>query len=192
MRRSVLTLSRLLLIVAALSPVAAWALYKPMRVMAPQFAGAPCIDKVICTNQASRQQQAAGLYTDAYEFVASHVGEFRTKPRVVFCSTETCSSRFGLGKSAAKSVGTSGIVVGPRAWQGHYIRHEMIHHLQAERLSLFGYWLTPAWFKEGMAYALSGDPRSQLAEPFQQYREDFQRWYKQVGTERIWDEAQNL
>ena len=68
----------------------------------------------------------------------------------------------------------------------------MIHHVQAERLGIFTQWRSPAWFKEGMAYSLSQDPRSHLAKPLQQYRSDFEKWYQSVGKERLWEEAQKL
>lgn len=51
----------------------------------------------------------------------------------------------------------------PRGWEPHFVRHEMIHHLQAERLSTLTLLLKPRWFVEGMACALSDDPREPLA-----------------------------
>jgi hypothetical protein len=75
----------------------------------------------------------------------------------------------------------------------HFVRHEMIHHLQKERLGLLKSWLvTPQWFTEGMAYALSNDPRPTLAEPWQGYRSRFEAWYRLIGKERLWDEASGL
>jgi hypothetical protein len=69
----------------------------------------------------------------------------------------------------------------------------MIHHLQKERLgNLKGWLVTPNWFIEGMAYFLSEDPRPTLAEPWQQYRFQFDAWYKQVGKEHLWAEAGKL
>jgi hypothetical protein len=73
------------------------------------------------------------------------------------------------------------------------VRHEMIHHLQKERLGNLRCWLvTPEWFFEGMAYALSEDPRATLAEPWQQYRSRFLAWYQRVGKARLWAEASGL
>jgi len=43
-----------------------------------------------------------------------------------------------------------------------------------------------------MAYSLSEDPRVTLAEPFQQYRSQFEAWYAKVGKDRLWVEASNL
>jgi len=69
----------------------------------------------------------------------------------------------------------------------------MIHHLQKERLRNIKAWLiTPEWFMEGMAYSLSDDPRPTLAPSWQQYRSEFEAWYRQVGKERLWTEASRL
>ena len=72
------------------------------------------------------------------------------------------------------------------------MRHEMIHHLQAERLGVVRQWFMPEWFTEGMACSLSGDPRPALTEPRKGFREKFERWSRSVGKERIWTEASKL
>ncbi|MDD2768612.1 MAG: hypothetical protein PHT19_07745, partial [Methylococcus sp.] len=105
---------------------------------------------------------------------------------------EACFQSFGLGKRSAATIGTFGIVISPRAWKPHYVRHEMIHHLQNEKLGMIQVWRMPEWFIEGMAYALSEDPRSTLSEPFDQYRSQFNRWHEQVGHARLWIEARHL
>jgi hypothetical protein len=68
----------------------------------------------------------------------------------------------------------------------------MIHRLQIQRLGIFAMWRAPQWFVEGMAYSLSEDPRPLLAEAFQQYRSQFEAWYRQVGEERLWVEVRKL
>ena len=73
------------------------------------------------------------------------------------------------------------------------MRHELIHHLQNERLGSLRTWLLkPDWFREGMAYSLSEDPRQPLPEPLQSYRARFETWFKQVGRSNIWTEAEHL
>ena len=184
---------RLLLICLLLSPAATWAFCKPLRVLAPQLvAGVSCVTAVICMDDPSRHAEAERLYNDSLRFVASSVAPIGKNPRVVFCSTQACFESFGFSRSAASTVGVSGIVVSPRGWIPRYLRHEMIHHLQAERLGVLKQWRSPDWFKEGMAYSLSGDPRPELAEPWQQYRREFEAWYRTVGKERLWDEAKTL
>ena len=186
-------LKRLFLIALLFCPAAAWALYKPMRVLAPQLvAGVSCTTETICIDDTTRYGEAERLYNDALRFVGSSVASIEKRPRVVFCSTETCFQSFGFTKSAANTVGVVGIIISPRAWNQYYLRHEMIHHVQAERLGVYKQWRSPNWFKEGMAYFLSEDPRPILADPMQQYRARFEEWYQSVGKERLWEEAKNL
>ena len=125
---------RLALICLILSPVGAWLMYKPVRVLASELAGVSCVSEPICTNDASRGAEAAALYDRAYGFVAASVGTIETRPRVIFCASPMCFGSFGFERAAAHTVGVSGIVLAPRAWKDHILRHEMIHHLQAERL----------------------------------------------------------
>lgn len=186
-------MKRLLLVGLLALPVGVWVFIKPVRVIAPEWAGVSCVTEVICIDDPTRYAQASRLYQNAIQFVDASIGEIRHKPRVIFCATEACFQSFGLGKRAAATIGTLGIVVSPRAWEPHYVLHEMIHHLQKERLGILKTWVsTPEWFIEGMAYSLSADPRSVLAEPWQQYRSRFEAWYRQAGKQRLWAEAENL
>jgi hypothetical protein len=68
----------------------------------------------------------------------------------------------------------------------------MIHYVQAEQLGLLAQWRSPTWFKEGMAYFLSQDPRKRLAQPNQAYRERFAQWYKTIDKAKLWDAAQKI
>ncbi len=186
-------LKRLFLIVLLLSPAAAWALYKPMRVLAPQFvAGVSCVSTTICLEDTARYDEAKCLYGNALEFVGTSVAAVEKPPRVIFCSSEDCFQAFGFNRSTARTVGISGIVISPRGWNQYYLRHEMIHHLQAERMGVYRQWRSPDWFKEGMAYSLSQDPRADLGEPLQHYRSKFEEWYRSTDKERLWETARNL
>lgn len=80
----------------------------------------------------------------------------------------------------------------PRAWQGHFVRHELIHVLQAQRLGLARRLLLPTWFVEGMAYALSEDPRHPLAEPWEAHRTRFNTWFQGIKADRLWQAARTL
>lgn len=185
-------LKRILILALLSLPLAAWAFFKPVRILAPELAGVTCVDETICIDDPSRLAEAAGLYREALEFVASSIGRIAQAPRVVFCTSEACNESFGF-RAAANTIGTFGIVISPRAWKPYYLRHEMIHHLQKERLGNIKGWLvTPDWFIEGMAYSLSEDPRPALPEPLQHYRAQFETWYRQVGKEGLWAEAARL
>lgn len=51
---------------------------------------------------------------------------------------------------------------------------------------------TPEWFIEGMAYALSEDPRRLLPEPMEGWCSKFEAWYSAVKNEALWDAARRL
>lgn len=186
-------LKRLFLATLLVAPFAAWAFLKPVRVLAPELNGVSCVSGVICTDDPSRYAAASSLYESARQFVEAAVGPMERKPRVVFCSTDICFHSFGLGRRSAATLGTVAIVVSPRAWQLHYVRHEMLHHVQNERLGSLKAWLaSPEWFIEGMAYSLSEDPRPVLSEPWQHDRSEFEAWFRQVDKDRLWEAAARL
>lgn len=184
---------RLLLLLLALGvPLAAWALVKPVRTMVPEIEGVSCVERV-CVDDESRRAEALALYREATQFVQSSLGPLQKLPRAIFCSTRACSQKFGATRAHAYTMGTFAIVIGNRAWHAYYVRHELIHHLQNERLgSLRNSFLMPIWFREGMAYSLSEDPRAPLAEPLQSYRAQFNDWLRRVGKDRLWQEAAQL
>jgi len=180
-------------ILTLLAPIAAWAMYKPIRVLAPGWVnGVVCINSEICMEDTSRHQEAEVLYRDALHYVSSVTGSFQQNPRVIFCSTEDCYRSFGFKKASATNVGRSGIVVSPRGWKGFYLRHEMIHHRQSEELGIFSSLFKPEWLIEGMAYSLSNDPRQQLSDRWQRAREKFGDWLEKVGNEHLWQEARKI
>ena len=183
---------RLAFLLVIVLPVAAWFVVKPVRVLAPTFAGASCPTRDVCVDDPARLEEAKELHREAEAFVSANVYQMGRTPRVVFCSTEACAQAFGLGPRAAVTVGTFGTVIGPRAWTPYLVRHEMIHFLQGRRLHALALLVKPRWFVEGMAYALSEDPRRPLNEPFESWRQEFLAWYAQVGKERLWSEARRL
>ena len=188
--KKALTVPALLL---AVIPLGVWAVYKPVRVLAPErAANVSCMNAAICIEDQSGYPEALALYDDSLRFVERAVGPFREKPRAVFCSTETCFRAFGFNKASAVAVGSLGIVIGPRGWKPYDVRHEMIHHRQAEELGLLYAFIKPRWLIEGMAYTLSGDPRPRLAEPWEADRAAFRAWYRGVGEKRLWAEAGKL
>ncbi|MDT8990003.1 hypothetical protein RQP54_03935 [Curvibacter sp. APW13] len=184
-----LRIAFLLLVVV---PLAAWFVVKPVRVMAPTASGMQCTSHAVCVESADRLAEATALRDDALAFVANNVGPTQGEPLVVFCETQDCADRFGLGARSAVTVGTVGTVVGPSAWKDYYVRHELIHHLQGQQFGVLRRILMPSWLIEGMAYALSEDPRDTLAEPWQQYRSAFQQWRAGVGRENMWASARSL
>jgi hypothetical protein len=173
-------------------PIAAWAIYKPIRVFAPRWVGdVDCVDKDICLEDPARFQGAAELYRSASDFVERTVGPFRKPPRLIFCSTEKCIRSFGF-ESTAGALGRWGIVIGPRGWADYYVRHEMIHHRQSEELGLLSPFSDPEWLIEGMAYSLSEDPRRPLSGRWEGTRTEFEAWYRGVPDGRLWEEARKV
>ena len=100
---------------------------------------------------------------------------------------------FGFTSANAYTVATVGVVMSNRGWKRYFVRHELIHHLQNEHLGSLRAWLfKPDWFREGMAYSLSQDPRRPLPEPLQGYRSEFEMWFRRVGSAQLWREAERL
>ncbi|VAW75995.1 hypothetical protein MNBD_GAMMA12-2662 [hydrothermal vent metagenome] len=185
-------IKKVILIGCFLSPAVAWIAHKPVRLFAPQWvSGITCKSPTICIDDTSRYAQALELYNKASQYINLSVGKIKNKPRIVFCSTMSCFKSFGFNRAAAQTVGQLGIIISPRGWKYYYIRHEMIHHLQAEKMGTYSQWRSPAWFTEGMAYFLSQDPRETLAMPNQQHRIEFSKWYRLVGKENLWEAARN-
>jgi hypothetical protein len=79
-----------------------------------------------------------------------------------------------------------------RVWTSYIVRHEMIHRLQVQELGVIRMYREPEWFVEGMAYSLSGDPRSPLAEPFETFRSRFASWNIVRGKEKLWEQVRKL
>ena len=182
--------ARQLLVLAALCcvPVAAFALARPALTLAT-VGGLSCRAEFVCTDDPHRLAQAAALYDGAVEFLSSSVAPLAGKPLVVFCSKPSCYLFTGEAGSAAKTIGKFIVVISPRGWEPYFVRHELIHRLQSEKLGVIGMYRKPEWFIEGMAYSLSQDPRAQLLEPYQSDRAQFQAWYATVGKERMWSTA---
>jgi hypothetical protein len=173
-------------------PILIWNFIKPSRVLVPSLAGFTRVSNSVYVDDRTRSEEAKHLYSEAIEFVSTNVWGFKRSPRVVFCTNKESLVQFGLSKQAAHTFGTFGIVIAPRGWKAHYVRHEMIHHLQIEQLGFIRFRRLPKWFLEGMAYSLSGDPRPALSEPWESYRSDFEDWYSREEHDRLWERAAEL
>ncbi len=172
------------LVCATLSalPLLTWAAFKPIRVLAPELAGVQCTAANICIDDLTKLDNAIALRNESVSFVESRFGKVKRVPRFIFCSSTECANSFGFTSNAAYHVGTFGIVIGPRGWHSHFARHELIHHLQMEKIgSVHAFLLTPTWFIEGMAYSLSEDPRRPLPQPLEGWRSEFEQWYPSAG-----------
>ncbi len=169
--------------------VTAWFLAKPVRLVSPETLGYRCVDGVLCVEDEADLEKARKLRAEAIQNVSDKLGAFRKPPRIVFCATWDCAARFGLGERSAVSFGTFGSAISPRAWKDYYLRHELIHQLQAQNLGTLKCLLLPSWLLEGMAYSLSGDPRVPLPQPWEGYRARFNTWFASIGKDAMWQEA---
>jgi len=186
-------LKKAVIILILVAPISIWAFYKPVRILMPAINGVTCVSDTLCLEDIDRVSEAGILYEKALKFVNIEVEKIKDNPRVIFCMTERCNQAFGFHPPAkAHTIGVSGIVVSPWGWNETILRHEMIHHLQAEQLGVIKQWRSPNWFKEGMAYSLSQDARPNLTESLKKYKSEFEKWLNTVGKENLWKEASRL
>ena len=172
-----MSLSKYTGLLLLLSPFIAFALVKPIKILIPEIAEVKCVESWLCLDDISKLEAASALYEASLNDVEATLTAFNKKPKVVFCATQSCFSKFGFNKEAANSIGSFGVVIAPRGWERHYITHEIIHQWQSETFGCISTWLAPKWVTEGMAYSLSNDPREVLTEPFQAYREQYNRMF---------------
>ncbi len=99
------------------APSAAFAFYKPSRVLLPSLFGVTCTSENICIDDISRLTEAMSLREGSIEFVTDNVGAISQVPRYIFCSTAICANSFGQYHAAAYNVGTFGIVVRTKGWE---------------------------------------------------------------------------
>lgn len=182
-------LIRISLLIFIVTPLAAWFIVKPIRLIAPEVVGVKCFDDGVCLENESDYKKAKKLRLEAIEFLSKEVGSFDNEPKVIFCSTWECASKFGLGKRSAITLGAYGSAISPRAWKPYYVRHELIHQLQAQELGVIKSLLLPSWLIEGMAYSRSQDPRLPLNQPWEGYRSQFDNWLTNIESTRMWAEA---
>jgi hypothetical protein len=158
-------------------PIVVFEFIKPAKILWPEIAGVECVKDWLCVDDIVKANEAKALYEEAKESVEQKLTSFSKNPKFIFCSSMACFSSFGFEKAAAKSIDGFGVVIGPRGWKKYYIKHELIHQWQSLNFGVVGTWLAPDWITEGMAYALSDDPRAVLHEPYQTYRAKYTKKY---------------
>lgn len=173
------------------TPTLALAFYKPSRALLPEAFGVQCADN-LCLDDPAQRKPGARLVAEAKHRLRTQYGLTVEDPKIIICYTDTCRNTFGLGRRAGMTVGTFAIVIAPRGIERHYLAHELIHYWQAETFGNLVRWRGKPWVIEGMAYALSDDPRAQLAPPFESYRQRFLRWQRShadLSMEQVVSEA---
>ena len=185
------SLKRLAVLLCLVVPALAWSFVKPVRVVAPGWADLTCAG-AICVDEPGRADEANRLLAEARAHVERQLGPFGRDPKVIFCASQACADYFGLGARSAVTLASVATVIGPKAWKPHYVRHELIHHAQNDRIGTLSLLFKPGWVVEGMAYGLSEDPRSPLAEPFESQRKAFLDWYATMDRAKLWPELKKL
>ncbi len=158
-------------------PVTTFVFYKPLHILMPEAFGMRC-DQKVCLDDLDKRETAVTLFNITKENLGTRHGLIISNPKIIFCTTQKCQSAFGLGNRAGFTFGALGIVISPRGWKEYYVAHELIHYWQADNFGSFALLNGEPWLVEGMAYALSNDPREKLDEPFQTYRQRFSKWYR--------------
>jgi len=175
------------------APFAVWGMFKPIRVIAPQWNGVTCVSETLCLEDPSKKAEAMGIYEKSSEVVIDKLGAFDKNPRAIFCSTKTCFSSFGLNEpSVAATVGVSGVIISPQGWDTTKVSHEFIHHIQAEKFGVMQMFSKPEWLIEGMAYYLSGDDMDDVPTRYVEARDQFEAWFLENDAEILWWQLKNM
>lgn len=177
-------------LLVALLPVAALAIPNPLRAFAPGMFGLICDPNCLCVEDAQHLAGAQALALPALIDVAEKLGELDSRPTIIFCSTEKCFNIFGQRRATSVAFGGSAVLIGPRGWAKHYIRHELIHVAQYQKLGPMGAWRAPMWLIEGMAYSLSDDSRRPLPGELEALRAEFERRFGGEKGEALWIKVQ--
>jgi hypothetical protein len=178
-------------IAVALVPVATLAIPNPLRALAPGLFGLVCENRV-CVDDARRLAEAQALLQRARADVTRTLGASHAQPLALFCSSEECFRTFGKRRSTAETFGGQAILIGPRGWAAHFVRHELIHVAQYERLGVIRAWRGPRWINEGMAYSLSEDPRRPLPAELEAWRTEYEGRLGGERGEALWDRVEAL
>jgi hypothetical protein len=174
----------------ALVSGSAMAIPNPLRALAPSVFGLTCDAHRLCIDDVRRLPHARELALSAMADVRDKLGEFESHPKMIFCSSEECFGLFGKRRSTAAAFGSQAVLIGPRGWEMHFVRHELIHVAQYQRLGLVRAWRAPKWLIEGMAYSLSEDPRRPLPGDLEALRAQFERSFGDERGAALWDKLQ--
>lgn len=147
----------------------------PLRIAAPQLFGMHCAEQV-CVESDRDLETALALFRSARDDVEALAGTELPPHRAVLCKSDACYARFGGGAERAISFPFLGMVVAGQSWQDYIIRHELIHWLQFEHYGAFETMTYPTWFREGMAYALSAAPMSDIPQAFTPWTAQYLDW----------------
>lgn len=143
------------------------------------------ITKNVYIDDTSKSNKAIDMVRSAIDELSDKGFTYKKLPNVLFCFHQKTFSLLGFKKSAARSIGTYSIVLGPRADEVFYLKHELIHQWQAINLDFNYVHDYSQWVVEGMAYYFSDDPRHPLDEPWETDRKTFGTWYRSIRNDDL-------
>lgn len=148
-------------LVAVVALLLLWSFAKPVRLLIPELNGMYC-QGAVCTDDPNRLKEVSALYAEAFDSLSVYGARLDRQPTFVYCTTEASYRSFGGGNERAISYPYLGTLIGPASWQDYITRHELVHWVQFRKLGALTTMQSPEWFREGMAYALSGAPESDI------------------------------
>jgi hypothetical protein len=95
--------------------------------------GLTCSDQGVCVDGQKLLPQATVLKQDTVASIGKNVGTLASVLLILNCSSAICEKSLGFTNQGGYMVDSFGIVAGPREWSPHFVRHELIHYLQATR-----------------------------------------------------------
>lgn len=136
---------------------------KSARLLAPTWFGFNEIggNVYMQTGATPDEQRAVVTAIDAARArIAAFFGEATARPRIFACPTEQCFVANGGLTALGKTYGSSIVLLSPRGIDPVVIAHELTHAELHLRIGDVTAWRRiPAWFDEGLAVLVSGDPR---------------------------------
>lgn len=181
----------LLLALVLASPMMAWGLATPTRLLLPHLNGVVC-DGPVCVEDPEQMARAAELYRNSLEALSRAKISLEARPIFVYCSSTTCYRSFGGGNERAISFPYLGTVIAPTSWQRYITMHELVHWYQFEKIGAVATMLKPEWFREGMAYVYSGAPETDIPEHYLPMMERYRQWQKGESLPEMMQRAQEL
>jgi hypothetical protein len=158
-------------------------LAKPLRVTIPAALGLYC-HETLCVEHPADYPHAQIVYEQALLDVNTTVKKINESPRFIFCKSDACYKKFGGGAERAISYPYLGTILSGNSWQIYIVKHELIHWLQFQELGAIQTMRTPLWFREGMAYSLSGAPLNDVPPSHLPLMTQYQAWVQ--GRGNVW------
>lgn len=101
------------------------------------------------------------ILDEARQRVSGFYGSLRSNPRILICVIPSCYQRIDGGELKGMAIMTFALFLSPHGTTPVIASHELSHIELHARLGLWQTWrrAAPQWFDEGVAVAVSGDPR---------------------------------